>query len=221
MKRSPMAENEGINIVQRLFIISADLGQAFDYTAISIIERVITGPGVLGPDRRGDRMLYLRHIERTREAEYPAIVDRLVDIYRSPQLSGIEKAVVIDFTGLGRPVYDLMKRAGFYHSLNGISITGGVDSTYNAGHFNVPKRELVSNLQIQLQNNSLKIAKGLKEANTLIEELSNFQTKISDTGRDTYGGRSGIHDDIVMSVAMGAWIGCRKYLYKIGDDKYM
>lgn len=217
----PAAENEGINVTQRLFIISADLGQACDYTAISVIERIITGPGVLGVDRRGETMLYLRHIERMREIEYPTIVNRLAELYKNPQLAGVEKAVVIDFTGLGRPVYDLMKQAGFRHSLNGISITGGVDATYNEGHFNVPKRELVSNLQIQLQNDRLKIAKGLKEANALIEELSSFQTKISDAGRDTYGGRRGVHDDIVMSVAMGAWIGCKKFLYRIGDDRFM
>lgn len=214
-------ERVGINVQDRLFIISADLGQAFDYTAISIIERVITGYGVLGPDRRGERMLYLRHIERTRQEEYPAIVDRLIELYRSPQLKGQEKAVVIDFTGLGRPVYDMMQQAGFRYSLSSINITGGADANQNNGHYNVPKRELVSNLQIQLQNNRLKIAKGLKEANALIEELSNFQTRISDSGRDTYGGRSGIHDDIVMSVAMGTWLACRNHLHRIGDDKYM
>lgn len=216
-----ICENEGIHLKRRLFIISADLGQAFDYTAISIIERIITGPGVLGPDGRGETMLFLRHIERMRDIEYPAIVDRLVELYRSPQLAGVEKTVVIDFTGLGRPVFDLMKQAGFRRSLNGISITGGMDVSFHDGHYNVPKRDLVSSLQIQLQNNSLKIAKGLKEANALIEELSNFQTKISDSGHDTYGGRSGIHDDIIMSLAMGVWLAGRKHLYRIGDDKCM
>ena len=211
----------GPHIVDRAFVISADLGQAFDYTAISVIERVIRGPGVLGPDKRGERMLYLRHIERPmRGTEYPAIVDRIVELYKSPQLAGVDKAVVIDFTGLGRPVYDLMKLAGFDASLNAISITGGSDPTYTNGHHNVPKRDLVTNLQVLLQNNQIRIAKGLKEANALIEELANFQTKISDSGKDTYNGRSGVHDDIVLSVAMGAWLACRRHM-RIGSDKWM
>lgn len=206
---------------EHAFIISADLGQAFDYTAISIIERVIKGRGALGPDGRGERMLYLRHIERpVRGTEYPGIVDRLVEIYRSEPLAGFEKAVVIDFTGLGRPVYDLMKKAGFRSSLNAISITGGNDPSYSNGHHNVPKRDLVVNLQVLLQNNQIRIAKGLKEANALIEELANFQTKISDSGKDTYNGRSGVHDDIVLSVAMGAWLACRHHM-RCGDDKWM
>ena len=215
------ARGNGINIEERVFIISADLGQANDYTAISVIERIIKGPGVLGPDRRGERLFHLRHIERPeRGTSYPDIVDRLVELYRSPQMSKTEKAVVIDLTGLGRPVYDMMRRAGFVSSMNAVSITGGTEVNFSDGHFNVPKRDLITNLQILLQNESLKIAKGLKEANTLIEELSNFQTKISDTGRDTYNGRSGVHDDIVLSVAIGAWLGCRRY-FRTGTDKTM
>ena len=77
----------GVHIVDRSFIISADLGQAFDYTAISIIERIIKGRGVMGPDRNGERMLYLRHIERpVRGTEYPVIVDRLAELYRARRL---------------------------------------------------------------------------------------------------------------------------------------
>lgn len=200
----------GINASERLFFISADLGQANDYTAISILERIIRGNGVLGYNRQGERMLYLRHIERVRGVEYPAIVDRLKQIYLSPSLVDQTKAVVIDYTGLGRPVYDMMRQAGFYDSLNAISITGGQDTTKDGKHYNVPKRELVSQLQIELQNNRLKIARGIKEADSLVEELSNFQTAISASGHDTYNGANGVHDDIVMSVAMGVWLACRR-----------
>ena len=202
---------EGIHTKEYFWIISADLGQANDYTAISILERVITGNGVLGLDQRGERTINLRHLERVRGIEYPAVVDRLKQLYLSPALIDKTKAVVIDYTGLGRPVYDMMKQAGFYYSLNAISITGGNDETYGDRSYNVPKRELVSQLQIELQNNRLKIARGIKEADALIEELSNFQTAISANGHDTYNGANGVHDDLVMSVAMGVWLGCRHY----------
>ena len=199
----------GVNTKESFWIISADLGQANDYTAISVLERVITGGGVIGPDRNGERTINLVHLERTRGAEYPAIVDRLKQIYRSPALIDKTKAVVIDYTGLGRPVYDMMRQAGFYWSLNAISITGGNDMTQGDRSYNVPKRELVSALQIELQTNRLKIASGLKEKDALIEELSNFQTAISESGHDTYNGANGVHDDLVMSVAMGVWLACR------------
>ena len=210
------------NITEKLFIISADLGQANDYTAITVIDRQVTGYGVLGADGYGERMQHVRHIERIRGVEYPAIVDRLAQIYRSEALAGVPKSVVIDYTGLGRPVYDLMRMAGFRYSLNAISITGGdVEHARQSGVFTVPKRDLVSTVQIELQNNRLKFAKGLKEANTLIEELSNFQTTITDSGRDTYGGRSGVHDDIVMSLAMGVWLGCKHHIHRWSNDRAM
>lgn len=213
--------DKGINIVDRLFIIAADLGQANDYTAISIIERLVKGDGIMGPEKRGIRSLRLRHIERpVRGTPYPDIVDRILELYRSPQLEGTNKSVVIDLTGLGRPVYDLMRSAGFNSSLSAISITGGMDVTYGHSHYNVPKRDLISSLQVNLQNNTLRIAKNLKEADVLVEELANFQTRISDDGRDTYGGRSGVHDDIVLSVAMGTWLACRRHV-RWGNDKYM
>lgn len=215
------APDNGINVQARRFFISADLGQANDYTDISIIERILTGPGVLEPDGRGLRRLHLRHIERpARGTPYPEVVDRLIELYRSEPLRGFDKSVVIDLTGLGRPVYDMMRERGFRYSLNAISITGGMDVTFNEGHYNVPKRELVTGLQVLLQNGELKFARGLKDASVLVEEMTNFQTHISDTGRDTYGGRSGVHDDIVLSVAMGCWLACRKHC-RWSDDKFL
>lgn len=215
----PADPNTGIHIEDRSFIISADLGQANDWTAISVIERVVKGDGILGQDGNGERTLFLRHIERPPiGTEYPDIVERLVALFKSPALEGKEKAVVIDYTGLGRPVYDLMRQRGFRYSLNAISITGSMDANHIKGHWNVPKRDLVTRLQIALQFGELKIAKGLKEANALIEELSNFQTKITDSGRDIYGGRSGVHDDIVLSVAMGVWLGGRQHYRRSIED---
>ncbi len=208
----------GVNVQEEQWFISADLGQANDYTAISLTQRIITGYGVRGLDRRGERALYLRHIERIRGVEYPAIVDRLKSIYLSKALEKKMKSVVIDYTGLGRPVYDMMIQAGFFHSLNAVSITGGNETTSTGTHYNVPKRDLVSTLQIELQNNRLHIASGLKEKEALIEELSNFQTAISAAGHDTYNGANGVHDDIVMSVAMGVWLACRNYC-KWGYDR--
>jgi len=206
------APDRGIHIEDKTIFIGVDLGQAQDYTAICVLERIVKGEGILGHDRMGERLYRLHSIERPpRGTEYPKIIDRLIALYRSPQLEGYKKAVAIDYTGLGRPVFDMMRAAGFRRSLNAISITGGSDATYNGGHYNVPKRDLVSGLQIMLHSGSLQIAKGIKEADALIDELQNFQTHISAAGHDTYGGRSGVHDDIVLSVSMAAWLACRRH----------
>ena len=204
--------DQGIHVEDHQFFISADLGQANDFTAISILERIVKGNGILGLDAMGERSYHLRHLERPpRGTEYTVVVNRLAELYHSPPLADTTKSVVIDYTGLGRPLYDLMKASGFYHSLNAISITGGDNVTQDRGVYHTPKRDLVSNLQVMLQNGSLKIAQGIKEKDALIEELSSFQTKITASGHDTYGGRSGVHDDIVLSVAMAAWLAARRW----------
>ena len=58
-----------------------------------------------------------------------------------------------------------------------------------------------------LQTGRLKIAGGLLEAKTLIQELLAFQVKINTNAHDTYGAcwREGTHDDLVLAVAMAAW----------------
>jgi len=154
------------------------------------------------------REFRLRHIERPeRGTSYPKIVERLKELYNSPQLKRNTHALVIDITGVGRPVWDLLKKARIGATLKGITITGGNTVTQDAGIYSVPKRDLITSLQVAFQNGELKIAPGLPEADTLIKELTNFKVKINLNGHDQYEAwREGIHDDIVLSAAMGVWL---------------
>ena len=88
----------------------------------------------------------------------------------------------------------------------GGSVTGGM-----YGGYNVPKRELVSNLAILFQSDRLKIARTLPEAPQLVEELQNFKMKITLAGNDTYEAwRESDHDDLVLAAAMACWYGEKK-----------
>jgi hypothetical protein len=70
----------------------------------------------------------------------------------------------------------------------------------------VPKRDLVSGVQVALQSRTLKIASELSEAETLARELQNFTVKITDSANDVYGAwRVGTHDDLVLAVALAVW----------------
>ncbi len=181
----------------RHFFISVDLGQVNDYTAFTIIERA-------------DNEFHLRHIERPeRGTTYPQIVARIKTLATSKELAGMRITVVLDVTGVGRPVWDMSKQnlRGAKAGLKGISITGGREVTRDGDVYNVPKRDLVSALQVAFQNGDLKIARGLPESETLVNELTNFRVKISASGHDQYEAwREGIHDDLVLSAAMGVWL---------------
>jgi len=73
--------------------------------------------------------------------------------------------------------------------------------------YRVPKRDLVSTLQVLFQAGRLKVAGDLPEARTLTEELLNFKVTINaKTAHDSYESwREGIHDDLVLAVALACW----------------
>ena len=83
---------------------------------------------------------------------------------------------------------------------------GGSDSG-SGDDYRVPKRDLVSTLQVLFQAGRLKVAGDLPEARTLTEELLNFKVTINaKTAHDSYESwREGIHDDLVLAVALACW----------------
>ena len=59
-----------------------------------------------------------------------------------------------------------------------ITITGGDLAIREGAKWRVPKRDLVSLMQVLLQTQRLKVAEGLPDAAVLVEELLNFRVKI-------------------------------------------
>ena len=184
------------------FYIGADLGQSNDYTAITIVQRPFTSVN------ESERPYYLRHVERPAlGTPYPAIVERLRELSHSRELSGGRRTVVVDYTGIGRPVWDMMQRTGFNAELTGILITGGSAVTRDGSIFHTPKRDLIMALLVALQNGQLRIAKGLPLADVLVKELLNFKVRISESGTDRYEAvRESAHDDLVLSASMAVWM---------------
>ncbi len=199
----------------RDFIIGVDLGQARDYTAIAILERIEELTGEAAKGRWLTQVRYeMPHLERPPlGTSYPAIIASLKDlIARLPAHERLK--IVVDRTGVGRPVVDLMRAAKL--KIIPVTITAGGKMSGGAfGGYNVPKKELVSNLVIIFQSNRLRIARTLPEAPVLVEELQNFKLKITTAGNDTYEAwRKSDHDDLVLAAAMAAWYG-EKRLWSI------
>ncbi len=174
------------------FFVGLDLGQASDYTALSVLER------------SSDSIYDVRKLERTRNTPYPRIVDKVTDIMRFPALED-DAALVVDQTGVGAPVVDLFRQAGLQPI--GVLIHGGDKVTREAGSWRVPKRDLVGVLQVLLQNNKLRVSWKLKLAGILTAEMLNFKVKIDPrTAHDSYSAwREAEHDDLVLATALAAW----------------
>ena len=203
------------------FVIGCDLGQSQDFTALSILERItVTAssiqqqgfepPAVVETTKK---IHHLRHLQRLKLGTgYPEIVNIVGAILKSLPPAKIAPALVIDATGVGRPVVDMMKKAGLRPIA--VTITGGFDENRAASDdWKVPKRNLVSTLAVLMQSGRLKVAPDLAEGETFVAELSNFKVKISAAGHDSYNSwRESVHDDLVLSVALAAWWAERRAL---------
>ena len=183
------------------YVVGVDLGQTADYTAITILEEKERG--------RYD----VRYLERLRNTPYPSIVKRLDHLVRRlPE----RPSMAVDATGVGRPVIDMIRDASIPATLYPITLTGGDAVVKKGMERHVPKRDVASTIAVLLQTGRLKVARGLKESDTLLRELLNFRVKVSLSGHDTYEAwRESEHDDLVLAVGLAAW------LFEKGRDGFL
>lgn len=199
--------NEIYNNAPR-YLIGCDLGQAQDYTGIVVMR----------PDDAEPPAYTAGHIERLPlNTRYPRVVSHLgelISALRTPvsELIVPDVALVVDYTGVGRPVADMIVDADFDCDLLLVTITGGDSVTDGPmGEKRVPKRDLASSVQRLLQEERLIIPAAMPWVDVISEELTGFRVKINLRGHDSYGAgddwRSAAHDDLVLSLALAAWYG--------------
>ncbi len=185
------------------YTLGLDLGQTKDYTALVILER---------HGEAEQAVFHARHLQRfPLGTSYPAIVAAVAGMLAQAPLSSGTPRLAVDETGVGAPVVDLFRQARLNAVLHPIHITGGSTVNRDRGVEYVPKRNLVSVVQVALQTDKLKIAEALPEAGTLVRELQDFQVKITEAANDTYGAwREGAHDDLVLAVALALYVGKKR-----------
>ncbi len=89
-------------------------------------------------------------------------------------------SLVVDATGVGRPVIDHMREVGLEPVP--VTITAGQDMTFDGDQWRVPKKALLRPLVAATEAGRLKVAKGLREAEAFQRELQAFQRRITARG---------------------------------------
>ena len=191
--------------------IGFDCGQAQDYSALTILKKV---------DSRYD-VIYLERLQL--DMAYPQQIEHIFELMHRNPLHRANKVLAIDYTGVGRPVVDLAEDRGLKPV--GISITGGNAVSWNEdrNRAGVPKRDLISTLQVYAQNDRLKVAKGLPAGLILAQELQTFKVKIDPrTAHDSYGAwREGEHDDLILATAIALWVAENQHKTDVPIARFM
>jgi hypothetical protein len=148
----------------------------------------------------------VRHLERLPLGKpYPQQVQHVANLLARQPLNVLKPKLVIDETGVGRPVGDMFDAAGLYP--NRITITSGLEATqHGAKTWHVPKALLIATLEARMHAGELRIAADILDSEALKDELKDFQRKVSAAGRMTWDARVGKHDDLILSVAIALWM---------------
>ncbi len=186
-------------------IVGLDLGQAADYSALTVLEKSYPKPD---PDQKPALVNYVvGWLHRwSLGTSYTTIVDDVAKLVAKPPLKW--PLLAVDQTGVGAAVIDMFRKAQLPAGLQAILITAGHQTLRGEDRsWHVPKKELVSSLQVLLQSRRLKIAR-LPQRTLLEKELSMFRVKVSTaTGHESFEAwRERDHDDLVLSVALACWL---------------
>ena len=212
--------------MQSHFFLGVDLGQRHDPTALAAVERIVQrGPEV---DRATfepivQAVYRVRGLRRLKlGTPYPEIVAEVVSVARTVAVQG-PVTVVVDATGVGAPVVDLLRQElDSTIPLVPVIFTAGDTARVDNGTHRVPKKDLVHGLIVLFEDKRLRLLDDHPEARALVNELSNMRIKISGESHASYEAwRQGQHDDMVFALALACWRGRASEPKRLGPPKQL
>ncbi len=212
---------------EQLVIVGVDIGQKVDPTAIVVCEREwrITEPerwelpkrggmfdsgDAVKVPAKGEHVYVGRHVERLPlGTAYPAVAQHVAGVVEALVRRGVARPrLMVDATGVGMPVVDLVREAlrGRGRDLIAATFTHGdkysQDNHYRHPTATVGKAHLVSRLQALLQTERLKLPR-TPETDALARELQDYEIKVDADANDKYGAfKVGSHDDLVTALGL-------------------
>lgn len=221
----------------RRYCVGVDLGQANDPTAIAVLERTIAPPESAlfapvgeSPSNRlveGSVLFDLVYLKRPKlGTPYDVIAKRVADLICELEPQGAfgelgQVTLSVDGTGVGRAVVDLLdtefKRRGATSKavpkvdFRRVSVTGSQTTlkrpTRTGGYWAVPKKDLIFPAVAAFQQGKIRIAKGIKDRDALVNELRNYRrtTNIATGNLAFEPWRESDHDDLLFSLCLALW----------------
>ena len=188
-------------MVTHQYAVGLDLGPPGTFTALATVDRI--------DDRReAEPAFAVRHLQRFPPGTpYVLIAAKVNELLAAEELAWAH--LVVDITAVGAGVLELFDQ--LRQDVVPVVVTAGHAAEWGANHaWNVPKKVLVTGLQMLLQGRLLAIPKSLPDAELLARELGNFRAKVSlATDPMQAEWREGQDDDLVLAVALAGWEAAR------------
>lgn len=193
-------------------ITSCDLGQSNDHAASCVFDQSRYEPEFLGPP---DKRYYCKAIRQWRlGTSYTQIVEDLLSLRSS--------VLIVEYNGVGRPVVDMLRQRARQLNYPGrifpvITAASNTKTKRQDGeggqHWSVPKVELVSSAKLLADDGMLILPSHAQapQLQTLLDEMRDFQVRISKHGNSQFEASRGKHDDLVISFCLACW-----YIRSIG-----
>jgi hypothetical protein len=169
---APYQERDGMR--SKAYVMGVDLGTINDYTVVTVI------------DRETHEVV---HWDRFKGIDYT----QQKDIIRAKAMKYNGARVIIDATGVGKPIYQDLRASGVFAE----------DFTFSGK----TKEELIGRLMIFIDENYIRVP----NINVLVDELRAYEYKYINerTGEllknTKYGAPNGFHDDAVISLGLAVW----------------
>jgi hypothetical protein len=199
------------------FILGVDFGRDRDRTAIALAE-IVEKPtadykmmkrGVI--EERADmiaKSLSIVHLEQAQvKTSYTEIIRRINEILSNPLLVK-RTELVIDATGIGAPLFDMLKAHGL--APVGVTITAGEHEAPSDMGYKVPKIVLIDSIQALLHTQRVNMSDKISPA--LREEFSRQMTefKVKKNGKmEAWNEQT--HDDLVIAFGLCCWHFIKRY----------
>ena len=202
----------GADTPQRCYV-GLDLGQQRDRAALAVVEYLPRVTARLNPvtyERIKELEVRVRHVRRFELGTgYLEVVHQTVTLLRHGAFArGV--TLVVDATGVGAPVIDLLRQAlrgtDLRVELAPVVITGGLQVSLGpSGSYHVPKWELIDALRHILESSRVKIASRSAQMETLRKELEGMERRVRHSGSVELSGKHQGSDDMVMALSLALW----------------
>jgi hypothetical protein len=191
------------------YFVGLDLGQSRDHSALAVVERaelILDEIDHVTYERLKERRYRVRYLERVAlGTPYPNVVERVRAVVRAKPLVG-QCTLVMDATGVGAPVLDLLRLAQLGCKIEPVILTGGEWESRAEGVWCVPKQDLVAGFRVMLEKRELGLPAKLGASRLLVKELAEMESWMGGRGGLKFGARrEGAHDDLVMASALACW----------------